>query len=267
MKVCNVIIAGYPKSGNTWLTRLVAELLDAPVAGFWNENEEDRYIPEIAIEGESRASFFSVFKSHHEYNALIQSISEGDRIIYIVRDPRDVALSCARFFKPDRIGLLKKIRNPHNVLRKCYLKFLYDRLHSYDYRLLHSVNAVCYGNENIHPWCAVSWSNHVAPFLRVKDRILVIRYEDLLEDTRCQAKRILKFLNNELSEDQIGKICKNQSFEQKKSFFLNTGQFEKADFMKLGEKNQWISKLSKDQNRQILDNLQELIVELGYVEG
>ena len=32
-----VIITGYPKSGNTWLTRLIAEALDSPVIGFYNE--------------------------------------------------------------------------------------------------------------------------------------------------------------------------------------------------------------------------------------
>ena len=48
--VKNIIVAGYPKSGCTWATRLLAELVGCPVAGFWNSDKD-----EIAIEGEERA--------------------------------------------------------------------------------------------------------------------------------------------------------------------------------------------------------------------
>jgi hypothetical protein len=47
-----VLVVGYPKSGNTWLTRLTAELLNAPVRGFWNEPHRE----EIAEEGTWRIS-------------------------------------------------------------------------------------------------------------------------------------------------------------------------------------------------------------------
>ena len=43
----NIVIAGYPKSGNTWLTRLVAEVLKCPVVGFLEQPQNN----EIAIEG------------------------------------------------------------------------------------------------------------------------------------------------------------------------------------------------------------------------
>ena len=91
-----IIIAGYPKSGNTWLTRLVANLVDCPVAGFWGSDHD-----EIASEGASRMSEFECYKAHQTYEDLIQcSDWSGDcSVIYIIRDPRDVALSGANFFR------------------------------------------------------------------------------------------------------------------------------------------------------------------------
>lgn len=47
-----VLVVGYPKSGNTWLTRLVAELISCPVKRFFGQPGN----PEIAIEGSNHQS-------------------------------------------------------------------------------------------------------------------------------------------------------------------------------------------------------------------
>jgi len=88
----NVICVGYPKSGVTWLTRLTAELIHAPVIGFWDEPDN----PEQAIEGESRRSNYRVYKAHQQYNEL--NAPTDAKIIYIRRHIKDVILSGARYF-------------------------------------------------------------------------------------------------------------------------------------------------------------------------
>ena len=84
-----IIIAGYPKSGNTWLSRLTANLVGCPVEGFlYNPNNV-----EIAIEGTERVSDYRVYKSHHQLSELTKEDIQNSKIIYVVRDPRDVLCS------------------------------------------------------------------------------------------------------------------------------------------------------------------------------
>jgi hypothetical protein len=55
--IIDVVVAGYPKSGTTWVVQLVAELIGGPVVGFWDSGHD-----EIAREG-SRGARSSVASS------------------------------------------------------------------------------------------------------------------------------------------------------------------------------------------------------------
>ena len=83
-----ITVAGYPRSGNVWLCRLLGDALDVPVIG-----------GSLAAEGQERSSpgyvrqaHLWVGKGHH----LNTEVTDG--FITIVRDPRDVAVSAAAFW-------------------------------------------------------------------------------------------------------------------------------------------------------------------------
>ena len=93
-----IIICGYPKSGTTWLTRLAAEIVGCPGVGLW-------CLPGVydgSMEGQERVSEFEVYKSHHDIGKLEGTFkyyaNGSERIIYVVRDPRDIIVSASHFF-------------------------------------------------------------------------------------------------------------------------------------------------------------------------
>jgi len=64
----NIFIIGYPKSGTTWLARLLAEIIACPCKGYWGKRRTNR--DEYATEGLKRKSEFRVWKGHHSVEIL-----------------------------------------------------------------------------------------------------------------------------------------------------------------------------------------------------
>lgn len=55
-----IFVAGYPKSGNTWLTRLLGDALDCPTGGSMPQQDA----VEIACEGNDRPGHYVIRKGH-----------------------------------------------------------------------------------------------------------------------------------------------------------------------------------------------------------
>ena len=77
-----IYVVGFPKSGNTWLARLISETLDSNLAP---NNSID-----AADFSENRKGKYIIFKQHTDEN--ISDISKSS-VIYIIRDVRDVLVS------------------------------------------------------------------------------------------------------------------------------------------------------------------------------
>jgi hypothetical protein len=159
----DIFLVSYPKSGNTWLRFLVANLLQqGPPVGL---RDADRMIP--SVDGRSK-KFFSemspprVIKSHYCFQPAYR------RMIYVVRDPRDVAVS--QFYYQIKRGVLE----PGASIEPFTSKFL--------------AGEVCpYG----------SWGENVASWLathRHDPNFLLVRYEDMLAQILPIATSITRFL-------------------------------------------------------------------------
>ena len=81
-----IFVIGYPRSGNTWLARLTADALDSPMVG--GDNPIDQADNKHNYTGE-----FVIYKSHYSKKSKPDFITEYSKILYIVRDFRDVLIS------------------------------------------------------------------------------------------------------------------------------------------------------------------------------
>ena len=253
-----IIVIGYPKSGCTWATRLVAELVGCPVAGFWLSDKE-----EIATEGQERISDYRCFKSHHQLSELGISPNDSEkRLIYILRDPRDIAISAANHFQFDRFPALASLFARLWRGEKLYRHTLYPFLAGQHYRLRRMTEAVLQGSAAVHNWVRVSWRDHWRPYQNAG--VPILRYEDLLNKPEEECRRLLTHLGMQRGSEQIESAIHNQSFARKKEILLQQGETGRAKFLRVGKSGQWREKLPPPLQARFAQALGAELAEWGY---
>lgn len=89
-----VFVTGFPRSGNTWLNRILSYLLDAPIGIPGVEETEWKFADEQHGE-------FEIYKTHwyaHQWTEhLVENPDADDRIVMIHRDPRDMVVSMMHY--------------------------------------------------------------------------------------------------------------------------------------------------------------------------
>ena len=267
-------VASYPKSGNTW----VRMFLNAYMSGFpldlntgfqyvYGDNlltyfqsvacrsadnltatEQVFYRPAVLMTHISMSMAKHIaLKTHH---AKVQvdgiplfppKISGG--AIYIIRDPRDIALSFA-----DHIGepIAETIKSMNNV----------------QYIAEHRVTKLMH--------VLTTWSLHVTTWTeKNKDiPVKIIRYEDMLADPEYEFERILEALGfEEINRDRFNFALEQTQFEnlqtlEEKNGFRECGQGKK--FFRIGKSGQWKTELTEKQIQQIEKDHGEVMEKFGY---
>ena len=109
-----LLIAGYPKSGNTWLGYMLSYIYGAKYIDLNAPNRKVTLQKEILdlIDGNlpHKTAYEEVCKTHSSYTYFngVQgtSLDTFDKVIHIVRDPRDIAVS-KEIFIPDKQSAFK----------------------------------------------------------------------------------------------------------------------------------------------------------------
>ena len=200
----DTFLVSYPKSGNTWTRLLIANLLSpGQPADFRAIN---RLVPDPA--SETKRHFIRmprprVIKSHFVFDPRYP------RVIYIVRDPRDVVLSEYHY--------QRKTRN------------IDDRSPLEDY-VRRFIAGETYPENG-------SWGEHVTGWLSARDgdpRFLLLRYENMLSHPQDEVARIAAFLDISASPQRIAEIVALSSVDRMRE--LEASQSDASSLMK-GSRN------------------------------
>jgi hypothetical protein len=239
----DTFIVSYPRSGNTWTRFLVANLLhpEEP-ASFANI---ERLVPDSEAQSSRylrRVPRPRVIKSHQYFDPRYR------RVIYIVRDPRDVALSYYDFER--------KYRHIDDTypLQNYVSDFVRGRLTSADWGTW---------EENVGSWSSTR---------RGREGFLLLRYEDMLENTMLETAKIAAFFGITKENERVRGAVERSSAQRMRGLEKAQGQDwvstknKRSDipFVRTAASGQWKSKLSADSIAEIESAWGPLMVALGY---
>jgi aryl sulfotransferase len=241
---------GLSKSGNLWLyhilqkTRLAAGLPSKsfiqdqpiyPIAETWDLSfPEQASIDTLVINPtQSLYRISSIFQmpiedidayirqtshvwTHSFFGPLSAKIyPKFEKLVYITRDPRDVAISLSRFaFTAYRLKHFPSgAKNPHDFLEKNLIETLKQ------------------------------WAGHVGGHLLEKERFNIhfVFYENLMSNFSKEYDDLLKYLGIRLNASQREQIEKEVHFE--------TMKVERSQHLRKGRSGQWSEILSRTQCR------------------
>jgi hypothetical protein len=179
----DIVLVSYPKSGNTWSRFLVANLIYPDVeVSFANIN---RLVADPALASKRFLKHLPrprILKSHEPFDVRFP------KVVYIVRDPRDVVVS-EYFF-----SIKKRRLDPGIRLQEYVERFIAGKTGSYG----------SWG-ENVASWIATRYGN---------PSFLLIRYEDLLRETVHEMSRIAAFVGLESSRERLESVVSRCSADR-----------------------------------------------------
>lgn len=195
-----VWLASYPKSGNTWVRFIIANLLYGTMA---RSGDVHRLIPDIH-KGITAAHLIGAkttfIKSHLDYFDAMPLREDTVGAIYVVRNPLDVMASACNYIALRRWTELDG--GGEDLWRALQQSVIKD--------FLETGRPAQFATAGRGTWAkhVVSWHRKDLPFPR-----LTIRFEDLKTDPRGQVFRIRKAIGVKRSEDQIDAALAASSFD------------------------------------------------------
>ena len=273
-----VWIASYPKSGSTWvraflstylyskdssfsmdiLEKMIGEFPDHNILSefmtskdFHNLNKVSKNwikVQEI-INTNKKLIFLKTHSAHCNINGnLFTNKNNTLAFIYIVRDPRNVILSLANHF-----GISQK-ESSNIIINK--MRILYPMI-----------------KNTVLPATFIGdWENHYLSWKKFNEvNNIIIRYEDLINNTEDTFKKIIIFLskfteiefnekklNDSVNSTQFNKLKK---YEKKYGFIM--GQINK--FFYLGQENNWQNLLNPEIEKKIRSSFDREMKQLNYI--
>jgi hypothetical protein len=258
-------VAAYPKSGSTWVrgllrTYLGGVVLDVADNGLMSYQAVSTHpVTELTVWQEVQIRGAALFclstgannnptlvKTHHLFGEIagipLFAPAFCRRVVYVVRDPRDIACSLAHHFDTDYVAAVNFMRS-NSVLKD-----------SDGYKLDHIVG---------------TWSTHVKSWTeQEKVSTIIIRYEDLMDDPVKELSEIVVAMEWDLDEDRILTAVETNQFSVLQEQEQKVGFHEAmphGPFYRRGIVGSWKDELDPKLVEQIEQDHEEMMKEYGYL--
>ncbi|MGH2806397.1 MAG: sulfotransferase domain-containing protein [Actinomycetota bacterium] len=229
----DVLLTSYPRSGNTWLRFLLANLLRPDVTHTLETLA--RVVPDIyktSARNLERIPDPRVMKSHEYFDPRYP------RMIYLVRDPRDVAVSFFHYQR-DRGGLPPSLTIDEWM--PTYLR----------------------GAGSRHG----SWKEHVESWLATRGdspSLLLLRYEDLVTDPTGELARIAGLLGVEWTRAETEQAIARSSMTKLRAAEARSRDATPGTTARRGVAGAWTEELPRPSIEAIETNIGDTMQKLSY---
>lgn len=273
----SIYVIGFPKSGNTWLTKLLADSLQIKAGTGMGDRDEAEIATSVNSYITSKDDRYVVRKTHFMPDALVDfEPGEIRHCVYIYRDLRDIVIS-AFFFRNHRIHESEVLKDPGG--RKFKYKLL--TLKNIIFRCNPRKKLVEHTRDISKGWGGFvgSWSDHIKAwqeFVKENQQINMafVSYEKLLENTTETVRSVIKELGLEMPPDeQISRAIHRQSFSQQKTIFENwvpsehliQGKRVNLRFLRKGVAGDWKRFFTDEMSEIIESSNGKVMKKLGYL--
>ncbi len=294
MKKCIFWISSYPKSGNTLIRAILSSLFFSKDGKFnfdtikhissFELSQRLNFIKKLSANDFNNLEDIRVLSKYWQIMQTEDNLRTNNNIIFLKTHSALMSVNQRYFTSPDLTsGYVYIVRDPRDVCISWAahsntsidesINFLTNKLATIPWQNIGSQSQI---PKNIKPRILLSsWGEHVKSWTNNNWNTpnLVIRYEDIIENKEKIIIDINNFLKSNLNirvdnfKIKLSNILQTTSFEylqnleQKKTFSESKPW---TPFFRKGSKNQWLSKLNKNQIKKIENAFKDYMIKFDY---
>jgi len=230
----DVFIAGYPKSGNTWMQHLITGI----VFGMDTKYLPDRLAQEVVPDVHAKKNY-KRFKKIKNFKTHFRPKKRYKKVIHLLRDGRDVISSYYHYRKNEGKNIeIEEMIKKEKGLFPC------------------------------------SWEKHTREWLKnpYDAKIMRVKYESLKSQPMVELKRICSFIGVKRDDNLLKRVQKGCQFNEMKKRYDRYGHDnaewpEDKDFLRKGKSESYKKEIPKKLLRYFEEKSEKVMKEVGYMSS